>query len=233
MKLFKGRTANEVWQKIAKKMNADDLPRLPSRAGDMVEYLHTAIEVKNPRQRWTASRYPAINPAFALAEVVWIVNGSDDAKIINHWNPALPKFAGDVANYYGAYGHRLRHQFRFDQLERAYRALQKTPETRQLVLQIWSPETDFPNEDGSPRAADIPCNLCSLLKVREGKLEWTQVMRSNDLILGLPHNFVQFTYLQEIIAGWLGLEMGTYNHFSDSLHCYLRDYSGPKSSDKI
>lgn len=48
-------------------------------------------------------------------------------------------------------------------------------------------------------------------------------MRSNDLFRGLPHNVVQFTSLQEVFAGWLGLEVGTYHHYSDSLHLYEKD----------
>src|SRR3972149_6335692 len=60
----------------------------------------------------------------------------------------------------------------------------------------------------------------SILKVRGGRLEWTQVVRSNDLYRGLPNNFVQFTLFQEIMAGWLGLEIGGYHQWSDSLHIY-------------
>jgi thymidylate synthase len=52
-------------------------------------------------------------------------------------------------------------------------------------------------------------------------------MRSNDVFRGLPHNIVQFTSLQEIFAGWLSVELGTYNHISDSLHFYKAD--GPMS----
>jgi len=50
-------------------------------------------------------------------------------------------------------------------------------------------------------------------------------MRSNDLFLGLPHNIVQFTSLQEIVAGWLDVDLGAYNHVSDSLHYYLKQGS--------
>lgn len=45
-------------------------------------------------------------------------------------------------------------------------------------------------------------------------------MRSNDMIWGMPCNFVHFTTFQEIFAGWLGVEVGSYNHISDSLHIY-------------
>ena len=83
----------------------------------------------------------------------------------------------------------------------------------------------MPDFDGVPQSQDIPCNICSMLKVRNGRLYWTQIIRSNDLFLGVPHNFVQFTSMQEILAGWLGLKMGPYVQWSDSLHVYDRDIS--------
>ena len=61
-------------------------------------------------------------------------------------------------------------------------------------------------------------------KIRDGKLEWLQVIRSNDIMLGVPHNFVQFTSMQEILAGWLGVECGSYSQISDSLHVYDSDW---------
>jgi thymidylate synthase len=81
----------------------------------------------------------------------------------------------------------------------------------------------MPNLDGSPREADIPCNVMAMLKVRDGKLEWQQIMRSNDLFIGTPHNIVQFTCLQEVMAGWLSLEVGSFVLVTDSLHIYEHD----------
>jgi len=99
----------------------------------------------------------------------------------------------------------------------------RVPDSRQVVLQIWNPASDLPIEQGVPRNPDVPCNICSMVKLRGGRLEWVQVMRSNDLVLGLPHNMVQFTYLQEMMSAWLGCETGPYHHISDSLHVYERD----------
>jgi thymidylate synthase len=62
-----------------------------------------------------------------------------------------------------------------------------------------------------------------MLKIRDDKLHWTQIMRSNDLFRGTPYNFVQFSVLQEVLSGWLGVKLGTYTHLSDSLHVYERD----------
>lgn len=219
-----GSSANEVWEKAAKLLLKEQTT-LGGRTGETYELLHTFISIQDPRQKWIYNRIPPISLAFALAELVWIMNGQDDAKVINFWNPSLKKYAGNNTFYYGAYGKRLRSHFGFDQIEKAYQALQSVPESRQIVLQIFDTKTDFPIHNGKPRDEDIPCNICSLLKVRDNKLEWSQIMRSNDVLLGLPYNFIQFTGIQEIIAGWLGIQVGTYSHYSDSLHLYKSDAS--------
>lgn len=161
-----------------------------------------------------------MNPAAALSEVVWIVCGRRDACFVNFWNPALPKFAGTDNNYYGAYGYRLRTAHGFDQLVAAAEVLSANPSSRQVCLSIWNPATDMPRVMGAPRSKDVPCNVLSMVKVRNRRLHWTQVMRSNDLWLGLPFNLVQFTSLQEIVAGWIGCDVGDYCHLADSLHVY-------------
>jgi len=162
--------------------------------------------------------------------VIWILAGRQDSAFINHWNPKLPQFAGDGPLYHGAYGWRLRHEGGVDQLQRAYEVLRSAPGSRQVILDMWRPALDLPTSEGLPSAPDIPCNVCSLLKVRDGQLHWTQIMRSNDLILGLPHNLVQWTTVQEVLAGWLGLEVGPYMHFSDSLHVYEKNWQSVEAS---
>jgi len=230
MPIFEGETADEVWLKAAEYFRRAELPRQDSRVGPTKEVLGSVFVIRNPRQRWVHSRNPAINPAFALAEVIWIINGRRDSEFLNFWNPALPKLAGRGDLYHGAYGYRLRHNFKFDQLERAYRALKNNPNTRQIVLQITDPRIDAPNELGEPTDPDIPCNVCAFLKIRDNALHWTQVLRSNDLFLGVPYNFVQFTCLQEILAGWLDIRVGVYRHYADSLHLYESDLQNANSS---
>jgi thymidylate synthase len=217
---YHSKTADELWLELAaalvsEKAHAQSGRRLPTR-----ELLHVAFSIDDPRQRWVLSRSPALNPAFVLAEVLWILNGNDEAPLLNFWNTRLRQFAGDCNTYHGAYGRRLRSHFGVDQLLRAVSVLRNNPDSRQVVLQIYDPAVDLPNPDGTPADSDIPCNVTSILKVRDGRLEWLQVMRSNDLHLGLPHDLVQFTTLQEILAGWIGVELGPYHQISDSLHVY-------------
>lgn len=236
-RVFSGETADDVWRDAATELLSTSkvVHVQQGRNGTARELLHAAITVRNPQQRWVSSRNPVISPAFALAEVVWILAGRNDAATINYFNKRLPEYAGFGHTYHGAYGFRLRKHFdSIDQLHRAYLALKSQPASRQVLLQIWDARCDLPLTDGLPRAQDIPCNVLSMLNIRDGRLDWTQIIRSNDIFLGLPHNLVQFTTLHEVMAGWLGVELGSYNQLSNSLHLYEKDlrddmiYTQPK-----
>lgn len=221
-KLIIGKTANDVW--IESVNNLKQIKEiLPCRTGQMYEIPHVFMTIENPQEKWVYNRVPPISIAFSLAEIVWIINGKSESKIINSWNSQLSSFSGTSEYYHGAYGERIRSHFGFDQLERAYCSLKNNPNTRQVVIQIYDTSIDFPKSNGEPQDDDIPCNICSILKIRDNKLEWSQIMRSNDILLGAPYNFVQYTSLQEILAGWLNIKVGSYNHYSDSLHLYERD----------
>ncbi|MBI4524759.1 MAG: hypothetical protein HY695_13225 [Deltaproteobacteria bacterium] len=222
--MFQGSTADQVWQQMADAFRQSAGVRAQaSRDGPTKEILHAAITIADPKQRWVVSREPSLNLPFGLAEVVWSLTGRRDLAFLEFWNSNLSAFVGPGPTLHGAYGYRLRHHLGLDQLIRAYEALHHNPDTRQIVLQIWDSTVDLPYSDGAPVDPDIPCNVISLPKVRDGKLQWLQIIRSNDIFLGVPHDFVQFTCLQEIIAGWLGVECGSYNQISDSLHLYSRD----------
>ncbi len=238
---FEGGSADEVWRQAVVRLRRDGAIQ-ESRDQPTREILHTAFTIADPRQRLVFARQ--INPAFALAEVLWIMAGANDAAFLRFWNPRMTRFTDehDPGLLYGAYGYRLGSQPQLsataiaqlrhsphnsvppqlDQLKAAYDVLRQTPHSRQVVLQIWDARRDLP--DPEPRSRDIPCNVVSHLMIRSGRLEWLQMMRSNDLIWGMPYNIIQFTTMQEIVAGWLGVEVGTYTHVSDSLHVYERHW---------
>ena len=226
-KYYKGHSVNDVWLEAAsdlKMKSKNELP-IPSRCGNTVETLHVNFTIEAPHERFLFCRKPNISIAVALSELICILKGSNDAKIMNYWNKNLPDFAGTDKKYYGAYGFRLKKEFGINQLKRVYNILKSNIETRQAVLLIWKPSKDLPKEDGKPRNNDIPCNIVSMLKIRDNKLFWSQIMRSNDIFLGTPYNFIQFTFLQEILAGWLKVKIGEYTLFCDSLHYYESNFN--------
>lgn len=224
MEIYSADTANELWLKMAEAL-LDPMQVVSRGTGSngSIEQLHACLSLTDPTQRWITVRHPGINPAFALAEVVWILSGRNDSGFLNYWNKKLPKFAGRGRTYYGAYGHRLQTATGINQINQAFLALKNCKDSRQIVLQIWNAATDLPMKDGQPKSKDIPCNINSLLKVSNNHLEWMQIIRSNDIFLGVPHNIVQWTFLHELFSGWLGLRLGSYNQISDSLHMYERD----------
>lgn len=230
--LITGDVFDDIYSKVYGLLLDKGIPGVVSRVGETVEVLHVALALSNPRQRWCTCRNPAISPAYSFAELVYTLSGSSESAIINKWNPALPKFQGYSENYPGAYGMRLRRHFGFDQLERAYESLAGNAASRQVVLEIWSPVMDLPKKQGQPNNLDIPCNICSMLKIRDGRLYWTQIMRSNDFILGLPYDVLLFSSIHEIFAGWLSCDVGEYVHFSDSLHMYDNTITiGPQAEE--
>jgi thymidylate synthase len=220
MRAYIGKSANEVWEKVYY-----DLVKTPeydvlSRVGETLEILQCILVIKNPRDRWILSRMPIYNPAYGLVEFVWLFNGDNDGDVLRFWNPKLSNYAGDSKYMHGAYGYRLKHAFGIDQICRAYLSLKSNACSRQIVLQIWDPKIDLPADNGTPKSEDIPCNLTSLLQIRNGSLYWTQISRSNDMIRGVPYDILQFTLLQEFYASWLGCDVGEYVHISNSMHIY-------------
>ncbi|MFM9995112.1 MAG: thymidylate synthase [Phycisphaerales bacterium] len=222
MNLFKAESGDLAWRQAADTLvHRRGTHMVDSRAGATVELLHAAIAIADPRARWVASRLPAMNIALAVAEVLQILAGGDDVSFLAHWFPNYPSFVGSRDRAHGAYGARLRVRWGFDQLARAANALTACGDTRQVVLSIWDPREDLPSDKGAPGSGDVPCNVLSCLRLVQGRLHWLQSSRSNDLFRGLPNNLVQFTCLQEVIAGWIGADVGSYSHTISSLHAYV------------
>jgi len=157
-----------------------------------------------------------LNPAFAVAEAVWILSGSDDPWIFDY-NRNLAQYA-DQGVLQGAYGPRMRSWHgRVDQLDQVRRLLHQDPDSRQGVIQLFDPERDRQG------FRDVPCTLGYRFFLRDSRLHMHTTMRSQDVWLGLPYDLFAATLLQELLAGWLGAGLGEYRHTVDSLHLYARD----------
>lgn len=127
---------------------------------------------------------------------------------------ALTHFSDDGRRQ-GAYGPRMRRWHgRVDQLDQVRQLLARDPDSRQGVIQLFDPDRDTRGH------RDVPCTLGYRFFVRNGRLQMHTTMRSQDVWLGFPYDVFAATLLQELLAGWLGIEVGEYHHFVDSLHLY-------------
>jgi thymidylate synthase len=182
------------------------------------EVLGAHLCLTNPRRRYVAVP-PArlLNPAFAVAEALWILSGSDDPWIFT-FNRSLAQYA-DGGRLRGAYGPRMRGwRGELDQLAYVRELLQRDPDSRQAVIQLYDPQVDTRGH------RDVPCTLNYRFFLRRGCLDMHTTMRSNDVWLGLPYDLFTATVLQELMAGWLGVELGAYHHHVDSLHLYQQHW---------
>ncbi|WP_326643813.1 thymidylate synthase [Streptosporangium sp. NBC_01755] len=181
------------------------------------EVLDVNLRLTRPRARLLLAP-PAriLNPAFAIAETVWILSGSDDPWIFD-FNGRLRQFA-DGGVLRGAYGPRMRRWGgRIDQLARVIETLKADPDSRRAVVQLYDPAQDTAGH------RDVPCTLGFRFHLRQGRLHMSTTMRGQDVWVGLPYDLFFTTTLHELMAGWLEAELGDYHHHVDSLHIYERD----------
>jgi thymidylate synthase len=209
-------SASELFTRACHAVLASGNPAAP-RGLPTIEVLGASLTLTNPRRRLVdVSPARVINPAFAAAEAVWILSGSDDPWIYLY-NERLADYADD-GRLMGAYGPRLRRWHgTVDQLARVRQQLAEDPGTRRAVIQLFDPEAD----SGDYR--DVPCTLGYRFFLRDGLLHMHTTMRSQDLWLGFCYDIFTATIVQELLARWIGAELGSYWLCVDSLHLYDRD----------
>lgn len=216
---------------------------LNSRQGETYEILDFKTTLKNPVERCVGGAGRNINIFFLLAEALWIWAGRNDVETLKIFNSRMSDYSDNGRTFNAPYGFRLRHyghdsqnsfvieekndQLRrydgegwvpvkhyMDQIKWVLNLLHQDPNTRRAVISIWNPEFD------TKESKDIPCNDLLMFKVRDGKLHLTIANRSNDLHWGLCTNVFQFSFILELMANILMLEVGQQTHNSQSLHIY-------------
>lgn len=234
--------ANKFFHRMFNRIMQDGM-KTNARGMDTYELLHQIVEMPDPSKRVLTLYNRAANPIFQMAETIWILAGKADVDWICHFNSQLANYVdGDNKQYFNApYGERLRYYGRssrygvnvdndkntVDQIKMIINELSKDPGSRRAVAFIGNPLFDIND------SKDRPCNIALSYKVRYGKLHATTFNRSNDMVLGLTYtNIVQFTTIMEVIAAVLGIQLGPYIHYSDSLHIYTSDKFAPKIDDR-
>jgi thymidylate synthase len=183
------------------------------RGQETREIVGASFELTNPYESlpWGINRN--FGKGIAAAEALQLIGGVSHPALMAKLGQNFPRFQ-DGGTFHGAYGPRLRQQ-----LPRVVDRLEKDPDTRQAIANIWDPALDLP-EDG---LRDYPCTLNLHFMVRDGRLVLCTTMRSNDVWWGLAHDVFQFTQLQLTVATALRIPPGAYHHRANSLHVYTRD----------
>ena len=105
------------------------------------------------------------------------------------------------------------------QLAKCIDQLKDNPNSRQAWISIYD------GKEKDDYKYDTPCTMCVGFDIKNGKLDLTVIMRSNDLIYGFANDQYCFSRLQQMVAEHLQLPVGTYTHFAHDLHIYERHYN--------
>jgi len=228
VRYYENDSVNDYYPQVCHDLMADGKVTKP-RGVETREIHPTSVVISNPRQRLLTSFHRMLNLPFALAEVVQILGGQNDAQALQHYNTRIIEIAGDgdpetVKRFNAAYGERMRAydvgETTVDQLEHVIETLTRDPDSRQASIVLSHPLHD----NYTVVTKDRACNVYGHPMIRDGKLDWMQVMRSNDVIWGLPYNFCQWLHVMEYVASRLGIELGNYTLIQDSLHVYEHQY---------
>jgi thymidylate synthase len=193
-----------------------------ARKGPAREFRSALVEISNPRARFSRTENRATLFS-CLGETLWYLAGSDKLKHIEYYIPAYRTFidaSEDAEHAPGAYGPRLYRGGETSQMSQIVAMLKEKlgkSDTRQALAQV------FRQSDLKDSSGDVPCTTTLQFLPRRGRLHMIVTMRSNDVYLGFPHDVFAFTFIQELVARQLNVEMGTYSHFVGSLHLYDRD----------
>lgn len=234
-------TVNDVWPMAVKHTLAFGAD-VPSRVARTLELHPAVLRIDDPTRPLVTSYGRPVNPAFALAEVLWILQGREDVEMLQYYNSTIGQYSDDGETFNAAYGDRIRSHFGHDQLGDMITQLKDNPESRQAILNIWSPRKDRTfkafdagyGPDVDKRVTkDRACNIVGHALIRDGKLDWSQFMRSNDIMWGTPNNFMQWLHIQQFVAGMVGVPVGTYYHYADSLHLYEYHFGDAERVEKF
>jgi len=157
------------------------------------------------------------NPFFHLVEAIWMLAGRNDVSPMQSLVKRMGDYSDDGETFRGAYGHRWRRHFGFDQLHECIQQLKNDPESRRVVLSMWDARSDL----RAKNTKDKPCNTHIYFRIENGVLITTVCCRSNDMIWGLfGSNAVHFSYLHELVAGETRVPMGPLYILSNNAHAY-------------
>ena len=159
-----------------------------------------------------------ISKSYICGELLWYALGRNDVNFINKFAGLWGRISDDGKTSYSAYGDIVFRRHGFNQVEKIIQLLCNDSESRRAVINF-----NVPNENVIETKDEI-CTIALQFIIRDGKLNCTGIMRSNDVWYGLPYDVIFFTELTKYIARRLNVEVGTYTHDVISLHAYERNY---------
>lgn len=164
-----------------------------------------------------------------IAEQIWFISGSNRPdEFLNNHTSIWKDFTESDGTISAAYGYRWRKHFKRDQLGQLIKHLKAEPHSRQGVVMMWDPSDDGLYGSGliGVYKKNAPCPFCMVFNIIKDKLNLHLFIRSNDIMLGGPHDVAGFALLEYILAAKMGLRPGKLVVSTTNAHIYDIHYAG-------
>lgn len=156
-----------------------------------------------------------LNINYIKKEIQWYFKGDlydlsicDEAKI---WQNCVTN--GMINSNYGYY------LFSQAGLSFIVNELKRDPDSRRGLVSIFNSHKHLFSDN-----KDVPCTATLGFRIRDGKLNMTVHMRSQDAIYGLGNDLPFFNLCWEIVSVALNVPQGKYHHFVESFHVYEKHF---------
>jgi len=177
--------------------------------------------ILEPFVRFSSFTERKLNIDYIKREFLWYLKGDkNDLSIIKHakmWGN-LVNPDGSINSNYGQYifGDQ-------DQFSRVVETLKADPDSRRAAIIIL-------NKDHlASETKDYPCTYSMSFRIRDGFLNMTVRMRSQDAVFGMGNDAPCFSFVHEMMLNALrefypDLKYGDYYHSADSFHVYEKHF---------
>lgn len=211
MKVIKGNSVQKVYGKLVRQLFKRPI------VGNTKEINNCVLVIKNPSIKDYHLPYKKVSQDYCINELKWYWSADNSCETIGKHAKMWLALTDDGKTNNSAYGYILFKKYGFNQLEQIIELLRKDNNTRRAVLNISDPAIN------RIKTKDMQCTIGLQFLIRNGALEETVYMRSNDVNFGFPFDYMFFMTIGEYIANRLNIKLKLYTHHATSMHMYLKD----------
>ena len=189
------------------------------------EIRNLVVEIEDTTDILFFNKERGIPARYLAGELIWYFSGRDDLEFISKYSSFWDKIS-DNGKCNSAYGNLLfteKNSEGISEWEWAREALIADEDSRQAIVRFNNPVHSYKGNK------DFVCTLTGIFSIRDGKLDFTVTMRSNDVFFGMTFDYPFFMLLQHqmrchLLKYYPYLQLGKFTHFIVSAHMYERNF---------
>lgn len=212
--------AREIWFNIFKDLKIHGKEYSP-RGMKTLEIENYMFELNPITDKLCCFTERKVSLKYLAKEFLWYLSADRNNTLLEEYAPFWKTVKNKKEPYYNSnYGYYFFAEKQFDYV---VETLIIDKDSRQAVILLNRKEVMMSD------SVDKICTNAISFRIRDNKLNMSVTMRSSDLIWGITNDVVQFSLLYEMVYNKLkffykSLEIGIYNHKSDSFHIYERHF---------